>query len=304
MALLTRQRVMGAKIETTVGTYAAPAAAQCVFNVFDANMAIDFDYVDRPGQSALSPLPGTTGPRASEFTFSTNVQNSGSSTNPQWASALLLACGFKASGDTYSPDTGNAAPTTVSLAHHEDGRIRKMAGCVGDVSMTFTAGRPVMANWTFRGKYVAPASGALLTPTYPTAVPPRFASATVTTGGTARIVNEITLNLNNEIKLREDATDDTGYISAVIVNRRITWSIDVEAALAKDFYADLTGNTEAAIVVAIGTGSDGIVTFNSPKAQITNVQPGDREGIVTDNLEFVANRSAAAGDDELTVVFS
>jgi len=309
-ALLTRQRILAAKTEVTIGSPEGLAAADAAHDVFDPEMTPDIDFIDRMPQSALSPQQGSTGGHRSQCTFQTEVANTGGSGVPLWANTFLQACAFSVSGQTYTVESGSGSYETISMGLYEDGRLRQMAGCVGDLTATFTAGRPGIIDWTFQGKYVNETTVGLLTPTYPTVLPPRFASATFDIASTAYRVNEVTLAMNNEIKMIEDVADDTntgvgtGYHAGVVTNRRIVWTADVEAATGKDWYADLTGHIEMDITLALGEGANNIITFNSPKAQLTNVQPGDRDGILVDQLTFVANRSAAAGDDELTIAFS
>ena len=67
--------------------------------------------------------------------------------------------------------------------------------------------------------------------------------------------------------------------------------------------SDLIGSTERAFSLAIQNATDK-VTIAMPKFQITNLQDGDRNGVVTDEITFQANRSAAAGNDEMTIAFS
>jgi hypothetical protein len=304
--LLTRQRIFAASVEVTTGTAETLAAGDGAMNVFDAEINPNIEMTARPGQSSLSMLPAVHGARGSGMTLATYLVGNGASGMPLWADTLLLAAGFSESGGTYKPITGSTAMTTLTAGVYEDGRLRTMSGAVATATMTMTAGEPVRIEWELSGKFEAPADTALITPTYPTVIPPRFASATFTIGGTSYKVAELVLTLNNEMVMRQDATDATGYFSSVVANRDFKITVDPEAQLfaTQDWYTDWFNHTEAAINIVVGSAANNTVTINAPKASIHNVQHADRDGIMTDALEFGLNRNAAAGDDELSIAFS
>ena len=41
-----------------------------------------------------------------------------------------------------------------------------------------------------------------------------------------------------------------------------------------------------------------------PKFQVTNIQANERDGMLIDTITYQANRSVAAGNDELTIAFA
>jgi len=301
--MLTRQRILAAKAETTDGTAISLSASDAAFNIYDATMTPDWDVVPRPGQSSSDPLPAVSGGRRMNTGFSTFAHGKGSTGPPAWG-LFLQACGFSLSTATYSLETGGTAYTSLSMALFEDGRKRTCTGCVGSFSAEFIAGQPCRINWNFVGCYADGSTTALITPTYPTVIPPRFATANAfQIASTSYRVASVTLSINNELKLREDQTT-SGYRSGVVVHRDVRWTVDPESATAKDFYNDMRDHTEADITLVLGGVTYNKVTFNSPKCQIVSAAPSDRDGLLTDTLEFQANRNAAAGDDALTIVFA
>ncbi len=304
--LLTRQRIFAAALETTTGDAISLSNTHGEFNAHDHELNIDIPMNERPGQSSLSRLPSVHGARSATMSFMTHLVGNGGSGLPYWAETLLPCCGFVANGSTYAPVTGSATANTGTMGFFEDGRLRAIAGAMGTFTMNMTNGNPVPISWEFMGKLITPTAEALITPTYPTTIPPRFASATMTIASTSYKISELVLTINNELKMREDATDATGYHACAIVNRNITITIDPEALAlgTKNWYTDWLAHTEAAFSIVINGGSNNTITISIPKAQLTNVQTGDRDGLMTDQLEFQANRNAAAGDDELTIAFS
>ena len=304
--LITRQRIMAAKQESTDGTAVALTNSDAGFNIYDPSFTPEFEIVERPGQSSLDALPSVTGGQRMNVSFSTLVHGKGATGPPAWG-LFLQACSFSLSASTYTVETGSSSYVSTTMGLYEDGRLRTAVGCVGTVEITFTAGQPARANWTFLGKFADGSTTALLLPNYPTVVPPRFANTNaLKIASTKYRASSVTLTVNNEMMLRQDPDDTTGFRSAAITNRRVMWTIDPEAATAKDFYADFknAGSTEVDITVILGTAANNIITFNSPKCQIVGATPTDRDGILADTLEFQASRSASEGDDALTIAFT
>jgi len=312
--LLAKRRVMAAKVETTVGTAETLTATEGAFNIFEASMQPNINFNERQGQGVFSPLPGVLGAYGGTVSFRVEVHGSGSagSPSPAWASTLLPACGLYDDSDVFKLESkapaAGANTKTVTLGVFEDGLYKKLAGCMGNAVFNFTAGQVASIDFTFTGIWADPEDSAIIAPTYPTVIPPRVAGVELTIGSWSPVFQSLSFDLGNEVTLREDAQQTSGYISAVITGRRITGTINPEATLVAthDIYGDWKDGTEAALAFAVGSGSaDGnCVDVAAPKLQWTNVQEGDREGINIDEGSFQLNRSVAAGDDELTITFS
>ena len=304
--LLSRQRVFGCKVEVTTGTAESITAAEGAYNVFDADLSPEVTMHARPGQSNLSPRTAVAGMRAGRYRFRTELVGSGTSgLAPTWAGTLLLACGFEnSSGTTYVPNTDGA--TTLTMAAYEDGRSRLLVGSMGTCVLTFRAGAPVDMAWEFLGKLGVHGDSTIIAPTYPTTLPPRFGGATLTVGGTAFKIAEMTISLGSELILRENQADATGIHAAYIVGRDVRVTMDPEAVLhaTRDWHAAWLAGTEYALSCAVGTASGNTVTITAPKMQIHEYPVGDRNGILVDQLTFACNRSVALGDDEISIVFS
>lgn len=305
-ALLTRQRLLAAKIETTTGTPIALSNSDAAMNIFDSKIEPEIPAGDRRGQSALSRIPQVPGARKANVSFKSELHGAGSSGSALWT-MFLLASGMSQSGAVYSFASGAASPTTLTVGSYIDGRFKSAAGCVFDWTLTLAAGKPAMFEWTGVGVWQVPSAVSLLTPTYPTVIPPRVAGITLTVGGTSYYVNEIKISAGNTLALRQDATHVSGYHAGIVTDRAPRVTMDPEALPlgTKDWFADHLASTEAALNCVVGGTSNNIFTIAAPKMQLMNPpQEGDRDGIYTDSLEFQCNRSAAAGDDELTITQS
>ena len=163
----------------------------------------------------------------------------GLSTLPAWAATFLPACGFVASGRVYSPKS--AAPVvggdvkTLTIGGYLDGVYKVLKGCAGTFVIRLTNAMRAKLEFTFNGVWVAPADVAILEPTWPTLMPLRFKGSafTLTEGSDVWTpkISEVSIDIGNELVMREDANESTGYVHAMIVDRKITGSMNPEAVL-------------------------------------------------------------------------
>lgn len=321
--LLTRRRVLAAKIESTPGTAQSLTASESSFNVFDAMIQPNIDFNERPGQKVFSPLPGILAARGGTCTFATELHGSGTPNSgggdeacPKWAEIFLPACGFTRvdAAAVYKPNSispaggaDSSAVRTITLGLFEDGVFKVLKGAMGTAVFTFTAGQVVRIAFTFTGLWVAPVDDTLLSPTSPTIKPLRFADAGLTIASWSPRVAELSIDLGNDVQLREDANKVEGYITAIITGRRTVGTLNPEADVVgtQDTYGQWLASTEQALALSLGAGGDGnTVAFAAPKLQFTNVQEADRNGIGIDEVPFQLNRSAKIGDDELTLTWT
>lgn len=307
MPILRRVRVFAAKIETTVGTAIALSGTDGAMNVFDATMTPNIDNETRQGQGGFSHLPAIPGLRQGTCTFKTELSGDGAGGVPLWASTFLPACGWVNSTGTFSPKSefpgSNVKTLTIGL--YENGLYKQLVGAMGTFQVTFPAGQLPMIEWTFTGIYSTPTDVAIIAPTYPTTLPFRFYAETLTLGSFSPILQQVTLDAGNQVIARPDAGPVSGIRSALITDRLVTGTMNPEAVLvaSTDHVTKWLASTEEALTIELDNGTDRI-TFAAPKCQRTNVSEGDRDGNQTDEIEFQCNRSASAGNDELTIAFA
>jgi hypothetical protein len=305
-ALLTRQRVLAAKIETTTGTPETLANVDGVINVFDAKMDATIPPNEREGQGqgALSWLFPVPGARQGKCSFKSEMVGSGTpGTDPLWLSVLLATCGFQKTTGVWYPQTG--CPTTATLGLYQSGRLLCTSGAMGKVTFECQAGNPVMGTYEYEGVWQPPTSQALLAPAYPLVVPPRFATATFTVGGHTYRIGKLTLTIDNTVTMREDASDISGYHAAAITNRKITIKVSPEALplSTQDWFAAHLADTNAgAIDFTLGSVSGNQIEFHAPNVYLMNPpQLEDGNGIYRDALEFLCVRNSSIGDDEISI---
>lgn len=309
MPLLKKISLLAAKIETTSGTAESLTNAEAAFNVFDLNMQPTIAFTERQGNGSFSHMPAVRELMGGTCTFRTEIYGSGAGGVPGWASTFLPACGWVNSAGTFSPksELPGSSVKTITLGAYINGKRHLMRGCSGTFTINYETGKLASINWTFTGVWSSTTDVAILAPTYPTALPIRVSNATFTIGTWSPCFQNLTIDAGNEVFLRECATntDGSGYASAVITGRKVTGSINPEGELiaTRPNYDDWIASTERAFSIAIQNATDK-VTVAMPKFQIQNLQDGERNGVVTDEITFQANKSAAAGNDEMTIAFA
>lgn len=307
MPLLKRKRVFAAKAEGTIGTAEALTATEGAFNVYDLVIQPQIEVEDRPAQGSFNQLTGTPGARLGTATFRTDLGYNGT-TVPTWASVLMPACGWVNTAGVFTPrsEPPGTNVKTLTIGGYVDGLFKTIYGAVGNWTATCPNGRLASIEWTFQGLWGAPTDVALIAPTYPTETSLRYAAATSTFDATPLCVENITFSSGNTIKMIECGDSVTGFKHGIITDRRPIITANPEATLVAtdNRYGDWVAGTEGILSVELDGPSTSTVEFNAPKAQIRNVQEGDREGLVIDDVEWSCNRNGTANDQELSLTFT
>ena len=219
MSLLRKQRVLAAKAETTIGTAETLTASEAAFNIYNAEIQATVEHDERQSQGSFSQQSSIPGPRMGTVTFTTYLEPEGSGDVPGWASTFLPGVAMVDSSGTFSVTTEapNTNVKTLTIGIYEDGKKKSIAGAMGNVVITCTAGKIIQFDWTFQGVWQDVVDATILAPTYPTPKPLRWASATYTLGG-ASIGNTqtLTFDLGNEVIMVPDATTASGYRNALV----------------------------------------------------------------------------------------
>lgn len=296
MPLIAKKSVLAAKIETTAGTAIAVTASDAAFNAYNVSVLPEIGVDVREGQSAMSKLVGIPTGHRGTCSFEVDLADSAA-----WADILLPACGLLETTSTWAPSTVSTNFKTLTVARYLDGRKYFLAGVMLNAEIRFVTGQPVRVLFTGVGVWQAPIDATILAPTYPlgAAIAPAFKGSTMTIGAYVPRILNFTFNLNNEVTLLEDATAAGGYLRAWIADRAVGGTIDPEADLVATYDTDgiQLAATEQAFSLAYAT----TVTLAMPKMQFVGVPLGERGGAVTNEIEWRANRSAAAGDDEFSL---
>jgi hypothetical protein len=307
--IISARAQLAAKIESVEGTAESLAAANAVL-VANPKFTTDHEVTERGAVSAsLSQFSRVVGKRYATFEFDVELKGSGAAGTPPALGKLLEACGFaetvvESTSATYLPASSGIESLTMAL--YQDGLIKKGWGCRGDVSVKFESGKPAFLHFVFKAAGFSVSDGALLSGvTYESTMPQPFLGASFTIDSYAAVLSMLELKANNNVVLRGDVNQASGYLSAVITGKRKwTLSMDPEQVLVAtyDFYDKLHDGNEGALTTTLGATAGNIVTVTGPKLQYINVSEEDRDGIASLGIECAMNRNA--GDDEVSFAFT
>lgn len=309
MPLLRRRSVFAAKVETTVGTAESLTGAEGVFNARDFVIQPNIAVTRREGQGGFNYLAGIPEGMMGTCTIVHDLAYDGT-TVPTWASVLLPACGWVETTGVFSPVSegpgGSGGVKTLTIGHYKDGKRSLLSGAMGTFTITLETGKVAYITFTFTGKYSSNETDtALIAPTYPTTLPMRFAAGAFTWNSVALCTSSATVDAGNSVIMREcvNASDRSGYVSAMVTNRAPIITADPESVLVatQDRDAKWLTSTPEALAITVGAAGNSIA-IAAPKAQLENKQQGNRKDMMSDNLTWLATAGSAV-DTELTITF-
>lgn len=308
MSLLTRKRIVLAKIETVYGTDAAPLGANAIL-VRNLNMnPLQGTLVQR---DLIRPYFGNSDVLVAEtqvqIDFEVELAGSGTAgTAPAWA-ALIKACGFS---ETITPGTSvvyapiSSALPSVTLYFNVDGVLHKITGARGTFDLTMTVKQIPVLKFTFTGIYNAPSDTAQPTPDYSGFQIPKLIN-TVNTPvfsllGYSGHAESVAIKLTGDVQYRTLI----GLQEVDLVDRKPSGTIVIEAPTitAKDFFTAAVSTTTGALSVTHGTVAGNIIALAAPRVSIGNPAYQDSQGVQMLSLPVVI--SPSTGNDELTLTLT
>lgn len=311
-----RRQQIAVKLETTEGVDAVPADADVIAPVFAPEWVPAFGMDAREAvDAAFSPYAQVSGELSAIISFATEIKGSGTAGTAPMIGPALKACKLKETivtntSVTYKSTSVSIPSATVELREGSTDttfKSKKILGARGTVRFEFVKGQIGRAFFEFTGKYVKPTETVQFTTPATTPAPkPSLSMAFSFQGvGTLKAQN-ITVDMANAVVLRNDVNDSTGNTAAVITGGLPIGSIDPEQTdiATIDFFANIVANTEGVLTFALTGAAGNIATFTMSKAQIINAAEADRDGIRTEGLDLQFNKVAAAGDDEVQIVFT
>ena len=307
MPLLRRRAVFAAKVEGTIGTAESLTTAEAAFNARDFTIQPNVPITRREGQGGFNYLPGIAEGMQGTCTVTMDMAYDGT-TVPTWASVLLPACGWVQTTGVFSPLSEGPGTNvkTITIGHYKDGKRSLLSGAMGTFKIMAPTGKMASIEFTFTGKYSTNETDtALIAPTYPTTLPLRVAAGALTWNSVALCTSNVEVDAGNSVIMREcmNATDRSGFISAIVTNRQPVITADPESELVATQDRDALWLTSSPQAFSMQIGVAGTsITVAAPKAQLENKQQGNRNDMMTDDLTWLATKGSAA-DTELTITF-
>jgi len=311
MALLTRKRTILSKIEATYGTDPVPTGAANAILVKSVTVTpmetnlISRDLV-RPYKGNSESLAGAV---SGKLEIEVELAGSGAAGTAPAYGPLLRACGMSetiSAGTSviYAPVSGGYE--SVTNYFNQDGVLHKMCGSRGSVSLTLSAQAIPTLKFSFQGLYSpivdAPAPPGVVYAAWQT---PLVVNNVNTTGislhGFAGLVlSDLSIDLANTVVFR---SLPGGTEQVNITDGKPAGSITFEATTVaqKDWWTAARSAATGPLSITHGTAAGNKVKVDAPKAQITQPNYTDKDGIamIQASLVLVPN----TGNDELTLTF-
>jgi hypothetical protein len=307
MTISVREQALFVRQETTFGTYLAPAGTDVVqVSALKPNPAENLRWIDREIiRGSLNPEQGVYGGALFGFEFDVELKGSGAAGTAPRYGRLLRACGLQetivaSTSVTYRPLSTLASHEGVSIGYRAGGVYRTVRGCRGTFSLTAGAGQTGKLSFKMVGHINSEADAAAPTPTFETTRPPPFLSAAFAVGGFTTPIAELTLDVSNTVSISPDPNSADGYGDVRVTARKSAGKFNPEAKLiaTKDWVGLFRAGTSQAIATGvIGPTAGNRWALNVPLAYFMNVPFGDREELLTHEIEFGAAESAALDDD-------
>lgn len=350
MPKLTRLSQLTVKHETTMGTdiFAGTYTVANAVKVYE----LEFKAIAESTATERRPLTGAfgvgeidvAGAYAGGFTAKTYLVGSGTlATAPAWG-IFMPACGWgqdwtAATNVVYKPATVYSPAAWTSTSDHlgmgsisayhtvADGAggataiVKKLKGCMGSCTLDLEMGKPGVWSWDFKGAHVTPTDDdTLATGTFGAegaiSACLNVGATWTPNGGAAHtpVLRKFQLKTETGPTLRPDMNDASGYISALITDRKITYSTEVEipvdfdATAGADWWGHLKQTAAAFGVWEIGpvgtAGAGDRWAINLAKMGVGKVEEGDGDGIQTFSVSGAcASAAPATGGDEVTITF-
>jgi Phage tail tube protein len=313
----SRNTVILAKIETTVGTDAVPTGAANALLVSNQSFSYSINNVDRnnirPYMGASEQLAGT---RSVQISFDIEMSGSGAAgTAPAWG-PLLQACAFAevvTAGQRVEYNPISTGFKSLTIYYYRDGVAKKLLGAMGNVQMMAEEGQIPKFRFTFTGVDGGVSASANPAATLTAWKTPKVVnndnSGKVTlgatyatgalTGGTEFCSKGVTLDAGNQVSF----LSMLGPCSGVdITDRSATGSltIDLDAAAEVTAITDVLANNLTSVGLVHGTVAGAKVLLFAPAAQRINPQEVDSEGRAHNTFDL--RLTPVSGNDELRIV--
>lgn len=304
MALLTRKRVILAKLETTYNTDSAPTGATNA--VLIRNLNVQPMATQQVGREIIRPFLGNfeqlNASTHVEMDFEVEAAASGAAGTVPGYGVLLRACGLS---ETVTASTKvdykpiSTGFESVSIYFNVDGVLHKITGARGDVEFALNARQIPVFKFKMVGIYNAPTDTALPVVSYSAFQTPLIANTVNTTPftlfGVSPVLESLTFQLGNQVDYR--TLIGSQYVQ--ITDRKVAGSMTFEAAsiATKDWFTASQTGTTGALSLTHGTAAGQKIILSSSQVDLLNPTYNDNGGVQMIQVGYVMTPTSAGGDD-------
>ena len=311
----SRRTVIWVAREATLGTDPAMTSANGLL-AFDVDFTVNGEKLERAIlRDSLSPLAHVNGIAETQVTFKTEIKGAGltgTGVNEPEIGVLLSGVGFdtgvvSGTARIFSLVSSESAINSLALrAFHDQGTVNKCLGSRGTVKFTNQAGQYGVAEWDFKGTYVAVTSATVPSLPASSTIPPIVYNAGFQIAGFSPVTSQCEIDLANEISRRDNLNSVTGVDSFRLTARKPIMKFDADATAesSNPFWGDWDGNVVATFAIQAGTNAGNIVKFSGLFEYDQAPKNSDTDGIRTyDCSASLVSSDASTSNDELTITF-
>lgn len=310
MPLLSRKRLILAKIESTYGTDSVPAGTDAVLVRSLDVTPLESDVVSRdlirPYLGNSDQLLANTRVRCS---FEVELAGSGTAGTAPRYDALLKSCGMSgtvvaSTSVTYAPVSSSFSSSTI--VYNVDGVQHKLTGARGTVTMSCQLGQIPVLQFEMTGIYNAPTDTAQPAVTYSAQATPLIFKEGNTSAFSffsySGCLMSVDFNVANEIVYREliGCTKEV-----LLTDRKPAGTVVIEAPTiaTKDYFSLALGSATGNLTFLHGTTAGNRVTFTASQVDATQPTYSEQDGIQMLNVPYVA-LPTTAGNNEFSLAFT
>jgi len=312
MPLLSRKRLLLAKLETTVGTDPTPVVGSDAILV--RNIEVTPLEVDTVNRELIRPFLGQADQLLAQqrvlINFEVELAGSGSAGTAPAYGPLLQACRctetvVSSTSVTYAPNS-DATPKSVTIYFNNDGVLHKATGCRGTFTLNAEVGAIPFISFEMTGVFNAPSDVSISAPTYANQADPLVFkngnSSSFQVFSYSGAVQSLSFELANEVIYRELVG---GTKSIDVVNRAPSGECVIEATTiaTKDFFTAATGSSTGNLTFQHGSTAGNIATFTAAQIDLGGPAYSDQNWIQMLTLLYNAT-AASAENNEYSLIYT
>ncbi len=178
---------------------------------------------------------------------------------------------------------------SVTLYLYLDGLVYKVAGCRGNASLKLQSGNLGRISFTFTGMFLSKTdAGVPAGLVYDGTRPPLWKGGKALINRVVSAMASMSVEFGNQLTNPDNPNATEGFDPSIITARNMTGSCDpLEALVAtRDSMAAFRAGTSQVIHASYGAVAGNRVGVTKPAAFFTNLQPGDRNGLMTSTHQY------------------
>ncbi|MES2200665.1 MAG: hypothetical protein V4498_00275 [candidate division FCPU426 bacterium] len=221
------------------------------------------------------------------------VYNPQGGNDPTTATILSMDAASLSAGFYFTPPSGNSLIVSVKGA---------MFNCK---VMMDDLGQPLYAEFDGKGCLVGIADGSTIALTSPdTSIPPAVLGVAITLNSVVQRIGKFELDFGNDIQLKYDPADTTGYLAAYIAKRepRLRYNPQTTLLATDPVYTRWVAGAAYVFSLATATSSSIKWTIGAAKAVLLTLKPAERNGEAIWEQEHQLIETS--GNDEFSITQS